>query len=166
MLTLTNIIFLFIAITIIFSAIIVAFSKNILYSAFALLFTLLGVAGLYFYLNAAFIACLQIMIYVGGILVLILFAIMLTQNIKDVNITNKSVNIGLGSFLLIIGIGVLSYILARANWQNFEPVYTEKSIKILGNLLLTEYIFPFEIISVLLLAGLIGAVVIARKSVK
>ncbi len=166
MLTPTNIIFLFIAITIIFSAIIVAFSKNILYSAFALLFTLLGVAGLYFYLNAAFIACLQIMIYVGGILVLILFAIMLTQNIKDVNITNKSVNIGLGSVLLVIGIGVLSYILARANWQNFEPSYKEKSIKILGNLLLTEYVFPFEIISVLLLAGLIGAVVIARKSVR
>ena len=69
----------------------VAFSKNILYSAFALLGTLFGVAALYVFLAADFVAGAQFLIYIGGVLVLILFAVMLTNRIADVAVSNRSV---------------------------------------------------------------------------
>src|SRR5713226_907273 len=82
--------FYLIAIVTVGSAAIVAFSRNIIYSAFSLLGTFAGVAGLYVFLGADFVAAVQLLIYVGGILVLILFAVMLTHRITDVQITNRA----------------------------------------------------------------------------
>lgn len=159
---------LFIAITVltIGSACIVAFSRNLLYSAFALLLTLLSVAGLYFFLNAGFIAALQIMIYVGGIMILLLFAILLTHNITNIKITNKSRSLVIGFITLVIGAGLLIYIIIGNEFALVTKVGTESSVKEIGNLLLDKYLLPFEIASVVLLASLIGAVVIARRAIK
>ena len=81
-----NLIFWFIAILTIVSGSIVVLSNNLIYSAVSLLFTLLGIAGLYVFLWADFIAITQILIYVGGISVLIIFGIMLTHGITDVTL--------------------------------------------------------------------------------
>src|SRR5918996_1700619 len=86
-------------------AAVVAFSPNIIYSAFSLLGTFAGVAGLYVFLGADFVAGVQVLIYVGGILVLILFAVMLTHRITDVEITNRSA----GRIPALIIIGILVY---------------------------------------------------------
>src|SRR5919108_592997 len=88
------------------SALIVAFSRNIVYSAFSLLGTFMGVAGLYAMLAADFIAVVQILVYVGGILVLIIFAVMLTHRIDDVAVSNRSVG-RLPAALVIGAVGVL-----------------------------------------------------------
>src|SRR4249920_40268 len=97
-------VFYLIALLTIASAGMVAFSRNIIYSAFSLLGTFMGVAGLYIFLGADFVAAVQVLIYVGGILVLILFAVMLTHRITDVTITNRAS--GRIPALLVIGVFV------------------------------------------------------------
>jgi len=148
------------------SAMIVAFSRNIIYSAFSLLGTFAGVAGIYIFLGADFVAAVQVLIYVGGILVLVLFAVMLTHRITDVEITNRAA----GRIPALIVVGVLVYLLVQTvretPWAKAkEIVYAATTAKI-GDLFLDTYLLPFELASLVLLAALIGAVVIARKEIK
>jgi NADH-quinone oxidoreductase subunit J len=144
-----------------------AFSRNIIYSAWSLLFAFLGVAGLYILLGADFPAVAQVLIYVGGILVLILFAIMLTKQIgEDPKLTNAHLALPVGGALAAITVGTLSYMAVMAPWKivaapSYQPVSAA-----LGIAFLTEYLLPFEVASVVLLAALVGAVVIARKEIK
>src|ERR687896_1524041 len=95
-------VFYLIAIITVGSAAVVAFSQNIIYSAFSLLGTFAGVAGLYVFLGADFVAGVQVLIYVGGILVLILFAVILTHSITAVELTNRAA--GRLPGLLIVGV--------------------------------------------------------------
>src|SRR3989442_9957946 len=88
----------------------VALSKSILYAGFSLMGTLGGVAGLYLYLGADFLGIAQLIIYVGGILVLILFAILLTNRIGDMKITNASVSLPVGGSVAAILLLLLGYI--------------------------------------------------------
>jgi NADH-quinone oxidoreductase subunit J len=100
-------VFYLIALITVISAGMVAFSRNIIYSAFSLLGTFMGVAGIYVFLGADFVAAVQVLIYVGGILVLILFAVMLTHRITDVEVTNRAA----GRIPALIIVGVLVYLL-------------------------------------------------------
>src|SRR6202158_6411924 len=97
----TAVFYLVAALTVV-SAAGVAFSRNIVYSAFALMGSFMGVAGLYVFLAADFVAVIQVLIYVGGILVLILFAVMLTHRIADVRVSNRSV--GRLAALVVLGL--------------------------------------------------------------
>src|SRR5437016_14243649 len=105
-----------------------AFSRNIIYSAWAMLFAFLGVAGLYVFLGADFPAVAQVLIYVGGILVLILFAIMLTKQIgEDPKPTNAHLALPVGGALALVTVGTLSYMAVMAPWKivaepSYEPV--------------------------------------------
>jgi NAD(P)H-quinone oxidoreductase subunit 6 len=159
-------VFYLIALITVVSAGMVAFSRNIIYSAFSLLGTFMGVAGLYVFLGADFVAAVQVLIYVGGILVLILFAVMLTHRITDVQITNRAA----GRIPALIVVGVLTYLLIDAinetPWAKAkEVVYAATTAKI-GDLFLYTYLLPFELASLVLLAALIGAVVLSRKEIK
>jgi NADH-quinone oxidoreductase subunit J len=144
-----------------------AFSRNIIYSAWALLFAFLGVAGLYIFLGADFPAVAQVLIYVGGILVLILFAIMLTKQIgEDPKLTNAHMALPMGAALGVATVGTLSYMAVMAPWKTIaEPSYEPVS-QALGFAFLTDYLLPFEVASVVLLAALVGSVIIARKEIK
>lgn|SRR5512135_3110128 len=159
-------VFYLIALITVVSAGMVAFSRNIIYSAFSLLGTFMGVAGLYVFLGADFVAAVQVLIYVGGILVLILFAVMLTHRITDVEITNRAA----GRIPALIIIGVLLYLLIQTvketPWVKAqEVVYAATAAKI-GDLFLYTYLLPFELASLVLLAAMIGAVVLSRKEIK
>src|SRR6266545_7655777 len=103
-------VFYLIALITVVSAAMVAFSRNIIYSAFSLLGTFMGVAGIYVFLGADFVAAVQVLIYVGGILVLILFAVMLTHRITDVQITNRAS----GRIPALIVVGIFVYLLIEA----------------------------------------------------
>jgi len=152
------------AIITIVSAFIVVLSKNIVHSAVSLFVTLFSVAALYALLYADFIAVTQIMIYIGGILILLLFGVMLTTKITDVKIKTKNINT-LSAAIFVIGItAVLIYIMLSTNWRVVEIIEYEVTINRIGVLLLTDYLLPFEIASVLLLVTLIGAAMYARKS--
>ena len=145
------------------SAILVVQSKKLVYSAYALLFTLFGVTGLYVFLWADFLAVVQVVVYIGGILVLIIFGIMLTNKITSVNISNTSVQKNIGYLVLLIFISGLGYMVINTPWSsvaNSEPVQTAEAI---GRLLMIDYLLPFEAASLLLLGALIGATTLSRK---
>jgi len=144
-----------------------AFSRNIIYSAWSLLFALLGAAGLYVFLGADFPAVAQVLIYVGGVLVLILFAIMLTKQIgEDPKLTNTHVGFPAGIALAVVTIATLTYTAVMAPWKIVAERSWEPTAARLGIAFLTDYLLPFEVASVVLLAALVGAVVIARKEIK
>jgi NADH-quinone oxidoreductase subunit J len=161
----TAVFYLIAAVTVV-SAAMVAFSRNIIYSAFSLLGTFAGVAGIYVFLGADFVAAVQLLIYVGGILVLILFAVMLTHRITDVQITNRAAGRIPGLVLVAVLLALLIQTIRETPWAKAkEIVYTPTSAKI-GDMFLQEYLLPFELASLVLLAALIGAVVLARKEIK
>ncbi len=109
-------VFYLIAIITVGSAAVVAFSRNIIYSAFSLLGTFAGVAGLYVFLGADFVAGVQVLIYVGGILVLILFAVMLTHRITDVEITNRAASRLPGLLIVAVFLVLLIQTIRETPW--------------------------------------------------
>ena len=155
--------FYILAFFVIGSAGIVALSRNIMRSAFALVVTFLGVAGLFALLSADFLAATQLLVYVGGILVLILFAVMLSSRLKEIKISNLSVSVFSGGSIITLLILLLTYISIQTPWKELDTVNFAPTTSAIGNSLLTKYLLPFEVLSVLLLVGLIGAVVVARK---
>ena len=159
-------VFYLIAIITVGSAAVVAFSRNIIYSAFSLLGTFAGVAGLYVFLGADFVAGVQLLIYVGGILVLILFAVILTHRITDVEITNRAA--GRVPGLLIVGVFLVILIqtIRETPWVRVKEVAHQPTTAKIGDLFLENYLLPFELASLVLLAAMIGAVVLSRKEIK
>ena len=162
-----DIVFYLFAVITLVSAFVVVTARNIIYSAFSLLFTFFGVAGLYVLLGADFIAVVQLMVYVGGILVLILFGVMLTNKITSIQIKTGTLQIIpaiLGAGLMA---GVLIKIFTGTNWHSQLSPYPQKTTAYaLGQLLITDYVLIFELLGILLLIALIGAATIARKEEK
>ena len=161
------IIFYLLTAAIIGGAIMAVTSLKIFRAAIYLLFCLLGIAGIYFYLNYEFIAAVQIVVYVGGIVVLIIFSIFLTH---DSGHEMKEPNWKRATFAGIATLCgfVLSYLLL--NKQIFTPSsdsVVDPSVNNIGTQMLSTtehgYLLPFEVVSMLLLAAMIGAIVIAIK---
>jgi len=149
------------------SACIVAFSKNLIYSAFALIGTFMGVAGTFVMLNADFLALAQVIVYVGGILVLTVFAVMLTAKIESKEASNPVINYKAVVPLTLILILLLGKIVTTDMWaKQFTKVGHISMASEIGNQLLNEYLLPFELISVVLLMAMIGAAIITRRHVK
>ncbi|MBC8525024.1 MAG: NADH-quinone oxidoreductase subunit J [Chlorobium sp.] len=160
--TYTVIFYLFAAVTV-FSAAFVVFSRNIIYSAFSLLFTFFGVAALYVFLSADFIAVTQIMVYVGGILVLLLFGVMFTNKIMMTDLKTDVLNILPGIVLLLSITGGLIYtFVARAEWFTSTVQLQGSVVEKIGFETMSRYVLPFEMVSILLLLALIGAAFLAR----
>jgi|TARA_B100000405_G_C16666723_1_gene404213 NADH:ubiquinone oxidoreductase subunit 6 (subunit J) len=159
-----DLLFLFISILVIASAVNVVISSQLIYSAVSLLFTLFGVAGLYVFLYADFMAATQVIIYVGGILVLIIFGVMLTNKIDTPNIVSSSSNQVIGffaaSFLFLIQLAVI----VKTDWKQGEVQQIEGTVDVIGSMLLWDYFLAFEVVSVLLLAALIGAAFLSRRN--
>jgi NAD(P)H-quinone oxidoreductase subunit 6 len=149
------------------SAGIVALSRNIIYSTIALLGTFLGIAGLYIQLSADFLAAVQVLVYVGGTLTLILFAVMLTSQIENVRTSNTSRErwgpfVLVGFVLLVLGIAATH---PETTWPAQAKGVMPSTAK-LGHALLSDYMLVFEIGSVVLLGAMIGAVALARRAVR
>ena len=152
------------------SAIVVTFHPNILYASIFLLFSFLGVATMFLYAGADFLAGAQVIIYVGGVTILILFAIMLTQwlyQLKLEDVKNKLVvpvllaAVGFAPFLFK-GLSELAKSIEAAPPQNFAAFAWSPKTGLIGEALLNAYVLPFEVITVLLLGALVGAVWLAR----
>ncbi len=144
----------------------VAFSRNIVHSAFSLLFAFGGVVGLFALMSADFLAVVQLMVYVGGILVLILFAVMLTNKITEVQRSNTFRNLGLGLVLLAGVLAALLYTVLGYDWPTREPAPFAPTAETIGDAFLTSHLLPFEVAGLLLLAALVAAVVVARKEIR
>ena len=144
------------------AALLVVLGRNIVHSAVALIFSFCGVAGIYVLLDAEFLAAVQVLIYVGGITILLLFAIMLTTRIAArVEVFNEQVGI---SALIVVGItAVLVYASVTGIKILGEAPPPLETAPALGRLLLTTHVLPFEVASVLLLAAMVGAIILARR---
>ena len=142
----------------------VAFSSNIVYSAFALMGTLFGVAGLYVFLAADFVAAAQVLIYIGGILVLM--KTKQSATVLNIEVSNRSV--GRAPALLVVGgvTAVMLYAIRHTAWPVVASLPDAPSTYAIGNGFLGPYVLPFELASFVLLAVLIGAIVISRKELK
>jgi NADH-quinone oxidoreductase subunit J len=165
-LSIGDVIFFVLAAITIGSAIIVAFFRNIVYSAFALMGTFMGIAGLYIMLGADFLGIVQVLVYIGGILVLTLFAVMLTHRIGDVEVSNRAVG---RAPALVIAAGVfvlMATAVMRGGWAVRPPAPVAPTTAGIGEALLTTYVLPFELASLVLLAALIAAVVLSRKEIR
>ncbi|AXA36114.1 MAG: NADH-quinone oxidoreductase subunit J [Candidatus Hydrogenedentota bacterium] len=145
------------------AAVIAVFARNIANAAYALFFSLGAIAGIYGLLGADFLAITQVVIYVGGIVTLLLFGILLTnRSLEDLVRSDRRPYVvgvlgGVGIF------GILLAILATARWQIEPTPALEGTTAALGYLLLQKYVFAFEFSSLTLLAALVGASYLVRR---
>ena len=156
-------VFWFIAIFTVISALTVVVNNQLLYSAIALLFTLFGVAGMYIFLWADFIAGVQLLVYIGGINVLIIFGIMLTNRISSVRLSQTNVQQGIGGVVGLWTFIMLTVVITKTQWYQSPGIEPSSTVYELGTLLMTKYLLPFEAASILLLGALVGAAILSRQ---
>jgi len=145
------------------SAAVVVLARSLIYSAFALLLTFFSVAGLYVMLGADFIAATQLLIYVGGILILLLFGVMLTHKLYDLDLKSEVTQFAPAAIICVGVFVVLAVGAVRTPWAagpGRAPAATTREI---GQLFMGQYLLPFEAASILLLVALMGAAMIVRR---
>jgi NADH-quinone oxidoreductase subunit J len=145
------------------SALAVVLSRNIVRTAVCLLFTLVGVAGLYFLLESEFLAAVQLVIYAGGTLILIIFGVMLTSRSPFSHFEPKMGEVVIASSVCVVLFAALVMAIGSAGFKTqWMDVTTAYPVGALGQALLGDYLVPFEIASVLLLVVMIGAAYLAK----
>lgn len=161
------VLFYIFAAVVVMSAVGIVATRNIVRAAIWLLGTLGGVAGLYFLMAANFLGAIQLIVYVGGTLVLIIFGVMLTARVPGARLPLRRWEIGVGAGVCTLLFATLSIVLLRADWAgDATPANQGYTVAQIGNELLTTYLVPFEVASVLLLAVMIGAAYLARPEKK
>lgn len=149
------------------SGLVTILSKKLMRSAIALLFTFFGVAGLYALLAADFVAITQIMVYIGGILTLIIFGVMLTTRMTGVERKTTpfaGTSVAIGAIIAALCTAFLSYLFITSDWKVTEVAkIPDGTINDIGNLLMTNYLAAFMTAAILLLIAFIGAALIARR---
>lgn len=164
-----GILFWVLATVILVSGFLVVSLRNIFHCAMALIVSLSSVAGIFILLNAEFLAAAQVLIYVGAVAILMVFAIMLTSNLasRRIVMTNQKAGVALlACAAFAMGVLFLINITTKAGssvWQQATEALPADNILTIGKLLMTHFMLPFEVVSVLLLAAMIGAIVLARK---
>ena len=154
--------FIVLAIGLVVSAFAVVALPRIVHAALSMVLFFLNIAGIYVLLQAEFIAAVQVIIYVGAVTVLFLFAIMLTQRRYAPDSNPPNTQWAFAGVVALAVLGVLLYALSTATWAVGGQPPADVTPQI-GRLMLNEFILPFEIAAVLLLAAMIGAIVIARE---
>lgn len=169
-----SLLFIIMSLITISCAIGVVIQKNPIYSAVFLIQTMVSIAVLYVLLHAEFVAAVQVMVYAGAIMVIFVFVIMLLnlnkeslESDRDKLPLQKPAAITLG-LILVVMIGI---IMARSIYQGAEGEYPPEvmdkigNTQLVGKMLFTKYVLPFEITSILLFAAIIGAIVLAKKQI-
>jgi NADH-quinone oxidoreductase subunit J len=164
----SEIIFYLLAVITLVSAVLAVTTRMIFRAAIYLLFTLIGISGIYFWLQYEFIAAVQIVVYVGGIVVLIIFSIFLTQQAGE-ELPRQKIGRQLFSALAAFcGLALVMLQLAQHDFVETGNKAIEPTVANIGNQMIGVnkggYALPFEVVSILLLAALIGCIVIALKS--
>ena len=165
--TLELIVFAVLAIFITVSAVLAVSTRRILRAATYLLFVLFGTAGIYFQLNYSFLGAVQLLIYAGGITVLYVFSILLTSSEDDKAEELKGYKFVAGLAATLAGLGVCLFITLKHHFLPSHFEHGELSVRTIGHALMSSdkygYVLPFEVISLLLLACIVGGIMIARK---
>ncbi|HBG92660.1 MAG: hypothetical protein A2X54_00595 [Nitrospirae bacterium GWF2_44_13] len=159
------------AAVIILLSVIVITRRNPVHSVMWMLLLFFHIAGLYLFLNAEFIAAIQVIVYAGAILVLFLFVLLLLNLREELKVKRFVGAWPAGLFIttaiLVIVLGaVKSFVPGPAGKYSIEFIKQETHTKALGKLLYTDYLFPFEIASLVLLVAIIGAIVLAKRKTR
>lgn len=162
-----QILFYIFAVIAVFSAVAVVSVRNPVHSAVYLIVTLLQVAAIFVLLRSPFLAAVQVFIYVGAVMVLFLFAVMVLnigrERVKEhIHAQGPFAVVAAVAFFILMGYTVLSGKLPETAVKLSDAVL-EKNTEVLGKLLYTKYIFPFEVVSLLLLIALVGAIVLVMN---
>lgn len=154
-----------VSLVVIVSAVLAAFSRSIVQSAYSLFFTLLGMAGFYVLLGSDFLAITQVVVYVGGVLVLLMFGVLLTnRNVEQLHQDERAPYVIAGIAAAALFAFVLARVVLSASWgPQIEVAEFGPSSRGIGRGFLTTYVLPFEFSSVTLLICLIGAAYMARR---
>jgi NADH-quinone oxidoreductase subunit J len=143
------------------SGVMIVLARNLLHAVLFLILSFVGVAGLYITLSADFVAVTQILIYAGAIAVLMIFAVMLTPRSSRDNAGNYlQLPALLLSGLFVAGI---TFVVIQTDWRDVSRGPFDSTAVAIGNALLSPFVLPFEIASVLLVAAMIGAIVLVRE---
>ncbi len=144
------------------SGLLVVTMKNLFHCALFLVLTLFSIAGIYVLLGAEFLAGVQVLIYIGAVTILMIFAIMLTYQLtnKAIRQTNEQKVPAILIVLVFMGLSIITMI--KTAWPIVNSSLPDKNIYELGRQLLSTYVVPFEVVSIVLLVALIGAIVISR----
>ena len=165
--TASQIIFYILSAFILGTAVLSVTTKKIVRSAIWLLFSLIGIAGLYFWLEVEFIAAVQIVVYVGGIVVLIIFSLFLTQQAGKEMLKPPVLRTIASVLTVFFGFALTYFLIYKNNFQATDKKFDLTVTKIGSQMLETGengYALPFEVVSILLLAAMVGCIVIAIKS--
>ena len=161
---LSSLVFIFIVITTVLGAVIATHSERLIRAVTGLAITCIGLAGLYYYLNSPFVALMEMLIYVGAVCVTIVFAVMLADPKPECGAEKGSIFIGPLSFALgIMLFWGLSALAGKTAWFSPSARMNNGSLEEVGKALLTHYSMVFELISIVLLVAIIGALVLARQ---
>lgn len=165
--TASQVIFYILSAFILGTAILSVTTKKIFRSAIWLLFSLIGVAGLYFWLEVEFIAAVQIVVYVGGIVVLIIFSIFLTQQSGKEMVRPRMLRTIASVLAVLFGFALTYFLIYKNDFKAGDKGFDWSVNKIGTQMLETGengYALPFEVVSILLLAAMVGCIVIAIKA--
>ncbi|HCC69124.1 MAG TPA: NADH-quinone oxidoreductase subunit J [Nitrospiraceae bacterium] len=157
------------AIVMVILSLLIITRRNPVHSILWMLVLFFHIAGLYLFLNAEFLAAVQVILYAGAILVLFIFVIMML-NIKEELTAERfigkwPIGVALGVFILmLIYLTTSKFIPGPPGQSSIEAIKAETHTKAIGRVLYTEYLFPFEIVSLILLVAIVGAIVLAKKA--
>lgn len=155
--------FIFAALTL-GAALAVVTSRNLLHSALFLVLTFFSVAGLYVLLEAEFLAAVQVLIYVGAVAILFLFALMVTRRVTGEGVRQSNEQRGPVA-LVVLGLfaGIFLPLIFGYSWYVNPTAPPPNTVSILGDLLMTAYALPLEVAGVILLVALVGAIILAKE---
>jgi NADH-quinone oxidoreductase subunit J len=153
-----------IAIITVGSALAVVFSKDIVHSALFLIASFIGVAGVYLLIQANFLAAVQVLVYGGAIAIILVFGVMLTQR-EDMSRTNLFSKLRVPTlFLSILLLGIIGLAFNRTDWLIGSNTASVSTVDKISTVMLTNYMIPFEVVAVLLLVAMVGAILLAKKA--
>ncbi len=152
-------------------AILMLTMENPVYSAIFMVLTFFCLSAIYITLEAEFIAVIQVLVYTGAIMVLFLFVIMLLNLGRDANLSEysgpmKYISMAI-AFALLVQIGLATKVTFNIGDKGMYPIEKIRqvgNVEVIGGLLMSEYLYPFEIASILLLLGMVGAIIISKKN--
>jgi NADH-quinone oxidoreductase subunit J len=144
------------------SALAVVLTRNLFHSVLWLALSLVGTAGIFLLLDAEFLAAVQVLLYAGGVITVVVFAIVVTEKLVGERISHTSKRLAGGTIVAAGIFGMVASVIQRAGMDIARPEMTGDATRLIGMSLLTKFVLPFELLGVLLLAGLIAASYFAR----
>ena len=150
------------AVLLVGSALAVVLTKNLFHSVLYLALALTGTAGIFLTLDAEFLAAVQVLLYAGGVVTIVVFAIVVTERLVGDRITQTSRHLASGFIAAGLLLAVLIAFIHRAPLPGSRPPLSGDVTRIIGQAVLTHWVLPFELLAVLFVAGLLGAIYFAR----